>query len=531
MKKIIIKNDADPRSPLKLSTELLAGARTNPNAAADSWKDIFTPAEPRKGVLPEGRKAIAMDETPSFFSGDSGAIAPQLWAGNAIFNEGMAFMGYNYLSLLAQIPEFRLISEVISTEATRKWIKIQSSTEDASKGDRVKELEDEFKRLRVREMFQTVSELDGWFGRSHIFIDTGDVDDRDELKTNLGDGTTDLTKKKLKQGSLRTLRYIEPVWSYPTNYNANDPLKAGWYDPETWFVMGKEVHRSRFLTFISMPVPDLLKPAFSFGGLSRTQIALPYVRNWLQTRQSVNALIQAFSTMVLKTDMQVVMAGSQAPGSGLLDRVDLFNNLRNNRATMVLNKDTEDFQNVSAPLSGLDHLQAQAQEHMASISRIPLIKLLGITPSGLNASSDGEIRSFYDTIHAYQEKFFSPHLHTIFRLAQINLWGEVDPELSFVYEPLWEMDEKSIAEMRNTEANTDALYIDKSVLAPEEVRARISKEPESPYGPIDPDILPEADEPLQENITESETITDGDEDETDEDIQPLPEEQNEEETA
>jgi hypothetical protein len=130
-----------------------------------------------------------------------------------------------------------------------------------------------------------------------------------------------------------------------------------------------------------------------------------------------------------------------------------------------------------------------------SVSRIPLVKYTGITPSGLNASSDGEIRVFYDTIHAYQEFFFGPHLNTIFRLAQLNIWGEVDEDLEFIYEPLWELDEAALATMRGTEQTTDCGYITAGVLAPEEVRARLANDPDQPYGAIDPDELPK--QPMQ----------------------------------
>jgi hypothetical protein len=51
-------------------------------------------------------------------------------------------------------------------------------------------------------------------------------------------------------------------------YNAINPLKGDWYNPQTWYVMGQEIHGSRLPTFIGHPVPDMLKPAYSFGGLS-----------------------------------------------------------------------------------------------------------------------------------------------------------------------------------------------------------------------------------------------------------------------
>jgi Protein of unknown function (DUF1073) len=56
-------------------------------------------------------------------------------------------------------------------------------------------------------------------------------------------------------------------------------------------------------------------------------------------------------------------------------------------------------------LQDLDWLLAQSQEQISSVSRIPLVKWTGISPSGLNASSEGEIRVYYDLIHSEQIDF------------------------------------------------------------------------------------------------------------------------------
>ncbi|WP_179287738.1 anti-CBASS protein Acb1 family protein, partial [Enterococcus faecalis] len=127
---------------------------------------------------------------------------------------------------------------------------------------------------------------------------------------------------------------------------------------------------SRFLTFTRHPVPDMLKPAYAFGGQSYTQLAKPYVDNWLRTRQSVSDVTSAFSQMVLATDMGSALTGGT--GAELYGRVDMFNRTRDNRGTMVINKDSEELTNVTTPLSGLEALQAQSQEQLSSVARIPL---------------------------------------------------------------------------------------------------------------------------------------------------------------
>lgn len=455
------------------------------------WERILVPAPPPPGVMPKGSSAprMAFDEAafPALNSWVLNSYA------NLAFVEGYTFLGYPYLSQLAQVPEYRLIGETIATEATRKWIEVKSRSEDKNDETegKIEELEAELKRLGAREAFKTISEHDSWFGRAHLYLDTGATDDPVELKTPIGDGGK-FSARKLKKGQLRALKTIEPVWCYPARYNADNPMKDDWYNPEIWFVLGKEVHVSRLLTFVGRPVPDLMKPAFSFGGLSLSQMAKPYVDNWLQTRQSVNDLIQAFSTMVLMTDMSQV---PQDGGAALDLRLAMFNNYRNNKGIMALSKNDEDFKNVSVPLGTLDKLQAQALEHICSVSRIPLVKYTGITPSGLNASSEGEIRVFYDTEHAYQEAFFGRHLTTVFKLAQINIWGEVDEDLYYEFRPLWELDEEQLANVRKIEADTDKTLVDGGIIAPEESRQRLANDPDKPYGPLDPEEVPEAEGP------------------------------------
>src|SRR5262249_14829852 len=187
--------------------------------------------------------------------------------------------------------------------------------------------------------------------------------------------------------------------------------------------MSRQIHATRLIKFVGREVPDLLKPAYSFGGLALTQMAKPYVDNWLRTRQSVSDLVHGFSIWSLATDLSSIL---QADGSDLLKRLDLFNHTRDNKGVMAIQKDQEELTNTAVPLGTLDQLQAQALEQICSVSGIPLVKYTGISPHGLNASSEGELRSFYDNILGQQEKFFRAPLTTIMRFAMRNIWGKVD---------------------------------------------------------------------------------------------------------
>lgn len=436
----------------------------------------FMRAEPMPGTLPSG---MAMDAVPS-----TDAIVA--YATGAAMHEGLGFLGYPYLAELSQRAEYRHVASIWAEHCTRKWIKI---TGDKAK---VEKIITELDRLDARHLIREAVERECFFGRIHMFMDFGDWDKPEELQAPLA-----LDKAKIgPERPLKRLGIVEPMWCYPGAYSAQNPLAPDFYNPSAWYVSGRTVHATRMLTMVGRPMPVMLRPAYAFGGLSLSQMIKPYVDNWLRTRQSVSDLIDAFSVMVLKTDMGQVLQGGVA--DQLFARVDLFNKTRSNRGTFVVDKESEEFENVSAPIAGLDKLQAQAIEQIASVSGIPLVILLGVTPSGLNASSDGEIRAFYDKIAGYQEKIIGPGLKTLLQVVQLSLFGAIDDKIGLEFESLWEMSDADKAAVRKSDAEADSSYITSGIVSAEEARARLNDEEGGLYAGRLEGPAPEP-EPLEED--------------------------------
>jgi phage-related protein (TIGR01555 family) len=482
-----LKQVSETKNPVKIiPSEVLAKSAMirRPSVATRSPFEVpsFPPAV-ENALKERDIPTLAMDET---ISGTFGWASRDFIA--TAYAEGVVFMGYAYLASLSQRPEYRVVTEVIASEMTREWIELKAASGDESKSDKIKKINDKMDNLRIRKAFQKATEADGFFGRGHLYLDTGKTHDDEELRLDLGDGRNLLSKQKVgssKSGKAQKLIRVlpvEPTWCYPTRYDSVDPLSPDWYNPITWFVMSREVHRSRLLTFVGREMPDILKPAYAFGGLSMSQMLKPYVDNWLRTRQSVSDLIQNFSHSVLKTNMDATTA---VGGDALFARVALFNNIKNNQGAMVIDKDAEDFSNVSAPLGGLDSLQAQSQEHMAAIARIPLVKLLGIQPAGLNASSEGELVSFEDWIAAFQEVLYRPNLTKIIDLIQLSEFDEVDDDITFDFKPLRQEKPEEIVQREQVKATTRETYYGMGAVDPQEVRDSLAQDPDSPFDGVD----------------------------------------------
>ena len=451
------------------------------------------------GVVPEDKQQLTHDsafEESNFNAAAAGIPIHGMWA------EGIGFMGYPYLAMLSQRSEYRQPVEVLAEEMTRKWIDIKAEGKD--KAEAAQDLNDAQERFKLRDRFRQALELDGVFGVSFIYLDlympdskTPVWEDADELATPLTP-----TPDKIGKGQLRGFKVLDPTWMAPNVYDATNPMSDTFYKPQIWWVMGRQVHSSRLITIISRPVPDLLKPAYNFGGISLLQMMKPYVDNWLSTRQAVNDLINAFTVWVLTTNMEAVLQDDMngAGGAGFEDRISLFADTMSNRGVMAIDKDTEELANISAPLGSLDKLQAQAQEHMAAVARIPLVKLFGITPSGLSASSDGEIRTFYDSILGMQQRVIGDGVSLCLKIIQLNETGVIDEEITHDFIGLWQLDEAGQAAAEKTRADTDAVLIGSSVISPDEARNRIAAE-DGPYAGLEGDA-PEPPEMPEEDSGE-----------------------------
>ena len=473
-------------SPLRIGEAaimaLLGGDRAKIAMDQQSRVSPFTGLPtPPPGVRP------AADPVPKMAMDDAGAVtASQFsqWAVNGIWGEGLFFPGYPYLAELSQRPEYRHIADTIAGQMTRKWIKLKATGDD-DKADKIEALEEAMVTFSLRERFHMAFWHDNIFGMGVLYPILCDPDDRAELAAPLL-----VDPGKIVKGALKGFVNIDPTWISPQAYNSTDPLRADFFKPSSWYVMGKIVDESRLLFFVSRPVPNILKPGYNFGGLSTSQIAKPYVDNWLRTRQSVSDLLHSFTVFILNTNMQAYVQDAQA----LANRLTAFILGRDNKGLMLVDKEQEELTNISAPLGTLDHLQAQAQEQMASVAQIPLVWFLGITPTGLNPTADGEIRVFYDRVKDWQERF-GHNVTKALDILQLNEFGEIDDGIGYDFLPLWQLDDAGLAAVQKTKADTDDVLIAAGVVSPEEVRIRVASDPDSGFHglegpPPDPPALP-----------------------------------------
>ncbi|MEA4836888.1 MAG: DUF1073 domain-containing protein [Rhodospirillaceae bacterium] len=442
---------------------------------ADSLSDLLAPAQTlahQDAAYRDRLAGLAMDAAPSALTGlcDAGFVS-QLG--------GRSFIGYPVCAELSQVGLMQAGVNTVADEMARRFARFHGG-QDLS--DDVTRLNDALDRLQVSDHFRTMAEYCGYFGGGLLYLDFGQDADLDKPIA--------LTDAYIGLGGLKRLVPVEPLSVAPLAYNAADPLAPDYYRPSCWYVTGRgPVHASRFLRFVKTEPPLILRPAYNFFGIPDVQLALDYLTHFNETRESAARLLTKFSLTILKTDVDALLYGADA--SGVQRRIRHLARDRDNDGVYAISHEDEDVVQLNTPLSGVTDVVRQALELLACIWRIPVIKYLGVSPSGMNATGESDLRSFYDHVGGQRKKLFRRPLESLLTILSLSELGRVPDGVQIQWPSLWEMTERERAEVGKLKADTDAVYLDRSVIDQEEVRASLAADEDGRYVGLDPDAVPQ----------------------------------------
>ena len=124
-----------------------------------------------------------------------------------------------------------------------------------------------------------------------------------------------------------------------------------------------------------------------------------------------------------------------------------------NEGLTLIDKNDE-FASTAYSFAGLSDMMLQFGQQLSGASGIPLIRLFGQAPAGLNSTGDGDIRMYYNNINAQQESRLRGGVTMILKVLWQSVYGKPSPkDLEFTFTPLWQTSalDKTVIAKSNTE--------------------------------------------------------------------------------
>lgn len=104
--------------------------------------------------------------------------------------------------------------------------------------------------------------------------------------------------------------------------------------------------------------------------------------------------------------------------------------------------------------TGLDNILMQFGQQVSGALGIPLVRLFGQSPAGFSATGESDLSNYYDNINQQQEGRMRTPLQKLLEIVSRSVLGKPLPNsFKFDFASLWQMDDKTKAEIANTTAD------------------------------------------------------------------------------
>jgi phage-related protein (TIGR01555 family) len=239
------------------------------------------------------------------------------------------------------------------------------------------------------------------------------------------------------------------------------------------------VHESRMIVFPGSRISPRSRTYTPGWGVSRLARLYGPMRAFASNWQAVENLMVDASQGVFK--LRGLMDAISQKGSDVVEtRMRLLDMSRSVARAIVVDADSEEFERKDTTLSGLPDLLDRTAQRLAAGARMPVTKLMGMSPSGLNATGESDTRNWYDALAAQRTKRLEPRVRRVLQLLLRSKDGPtrgVEPEKwSVHFPPLWQPTQLEAAQASATQTQSDVALIQAGVIVPEEVAMRRAQE-------------------------------------------------------
>lgn len=245
-------------------------------------------------------------------------------------------------------------------------------------------------------------------------------------------------------------------------------------------------HESRVLRFGGAETSEQETENLDGWDYSVMQAAYPAVQRYETAQVDAQALFRDASQGVFKMrGLLQAVTGGKIGLADIATRLRLLDMSRGIARALFLDAESgEDFTKVATNFSGAPDMLDRRLWEVSAATGIPVTKLAGQAPAGLNATGEGDIRNWYDEVEADRQDWLDPKILRAAYLMGLALRFGPIAGLGVTYPSLYQETPDQKATRYKTVSEGDGNYIDRQVFSPEEVAAARSGE-----GGMDRDIV------------------------------------------
>lgn len=343
-------------------------------------------------------------------------------------------------------------------DATRKWRTLLIP--DAEKK---KEIEDKYTELDIKSKVNQAAKWARVFGGSVIIAIINGDDQEEPLEID-----------KIKPESLSNFIVLDRHMLYPGEINRNI-LSDNFGRPDYYMVSrnGQKIHESRLIKFEGSLSTIQEYERQNYWGNSIFTTMFEPISDSQVTSQSIGNLVYEANVDVYRlAGFNALVA--EGRDDLVVKRLKLAHEMKGIINGIALDKEDE-YEKKDAKFNQLPQIDDRFMQKVSGASNIPVTRLIGISPAGMNATGDSDMYNYYDDVQSFQENQLRPRLDWIDSIVTASCFSDSE---SFEYEfaPLKQLTEVEQSDVDLKTAQRDQVYLDQDIIQPADVLAQLAED-------------------------------------------------------
>lgn len=347
----------------------------------------------------------------------------------------------------------RQVVDVPAEDMTREWRTIKSEG-----AEEIAQLENEL------DITGKVQEAITWarlYGGSGMLLLTGQ------------DLTKPLKINKIKKGDLKRVIVFDRWDLSAMTLNVTNILARNYLQPEFYTVVSgaQQIHWSHIVRFEGARLPRRQMVQTHGWGDSELRKCMADIKEMVAAKGGIAELMQeANIDIITRTGLNDDLASDQ--DDAIIKRYELFS-LMKSCVQMGLLDDDEKFERKELSLSGVAPILEVFMTWISGCADIPLTRLFGTSAKGMNATGDGDMQNYHNSIRSKQTTQLAPSMNALDQVLVRSALGDYPDDYTYVWNPLEQINEVETAQAQQLRAQKDQIYLDAGVIVKSQIQRNL----------------------------------------------------------
>lgn len=347
----------------------------------------------------------------------------------------------------------RAIVDIPAEDMCREWRIIKSADADAIR------IEED--RLMLPMMVQEAATWGALYGGGGILMLTGQ------------DLTKPLNVNRIRKGDLQRLVVFDRYDMSAMQMNTYNVLAPNFLAPEFYTITGggQQIHWSHFARFNGTRLPRRQMLQTQGWGDSELRKCLDDIMDMVASKDGIAELMQEANVDVIKREgLSDELASDQ--DDAIINRYTLFSQMKSVVQMALLDGD-ETFERKTLDLGGVAPVLETFMTWISGAANIPVTRLFGTSAKGLNATGEGDLKNYYNSIRSKQLVRLDPGLRYLDEVLVRSALGYWPDDYNYVWAPLAQPDEVQLATAAKIRMETDIGYLTEGIVRPSQIQRNL----------------------------------------------------------